>query len=54
MEWFWSLYYKCMKDTELVDKINELEYKNKILMCKIKQIDSFVKLMNRISLDKCC
>ncbi len=53
-DWFWQVYYHLSKHDELVNKITELEYKNKILTCKIKQIDSFVKIMNKINLDKCC
>ncbi len=51
-----SIYYRCIRNKqveELVDEISELRFKNKILKCKIKEIDAFVKLINMTNITKC-
>ena len=49
------IYYRCIRNRqveELVDEILELKYKNKILKCKIKEIDAFVNLINMTKITK--
>jgi hypothetical protein len=50
-----SIYYRCIRNRqveELVNEILELKYKNKILKCKIKEIDAFVNLINMTKITK--
>ncbi len=51
-----SLYERCLRNREVEDLVNELtelKQKNKILKCKIKEIDAFVKLINMTNITKC-
>jgi len=51
-----SLYHRCLRNREVEDLVNELvelKQKNKILKCKIKEIDAFVKLINMTNITKC-